>query len=300
MSNDEFHSLCGTQTRGKRMVKLREKHIKLFDEDVKASPYGRSSMVSKYSKYTDIILKHWKPLLKFAMLRRLRQHHLKRSSAKQKATEIAARRLCTSTSGKPVLLLYGDGANRGGFSKARGLRGPAKSLFYYCKQRRLARCVLCTEYRTSMLDIYGKPMYHAPETRDEILKKKKYLQCPQKCGSTMCPSTRLGCRCRCTAKHCDKPRELGNKCKEHYKKDPWKIRAVAFDSKGRAWDRDVSAPIVIGLLFFARAMGKQEEELGLWKRDTKVQEDQARSFEEIFGKEIFEQFGIILRKRRKK
>ena len=151
-----------------------------------------------------------------------------------------------------------------------------------------------------MLDIYGKPMYHAPETRDEILKKKKYLQCPQKCGSTMCPSTRLGCRCRCSVKNCGKPRELGNKCKEHYKKEPWKIRAVAFDSKGRAWDRDVSAPIVIGLLFFARAMGKQEEELGLWKRDTKVQEDQARSFEEIFGQETFEKFGIILRKRRKK
>ena len=300
MSTDEYHSIAGTQTRGKRMVKLREKHIKLFDDDVKESPYGRSSMISNYSKYTDIILKHWNSLLKFAMLRRLRQHHLKRSSAKQKATEIAARRLCTSTSGKPVLLLYGDGANRGGFSKARGLRGPAKSLFYYCKQRRLARCVLCTEYRTSMLDIYGKPMYHAPETRDEILKKKKYLQCPQKCGSTMCPSTRLGCRCRCSVKNCGKPRELGNKCKEHYKKEPWKIRAVAFDSKGRAWDRDVSAPIVIGLLFFARAMGKQEEELGLWKRDTKVQEDQARSFEEIFGQETFEKFGIILRKRRKK
>ena len=62
----------------------------------------------------------------------------------------------------------------------------------------------------------------------------------------------------------------------------------------------MSAPIVIGLLFFARAMGKQEEELGLWKRDTKVQEDQARSFEEIFGQETFEKFGIILRKRRKK
>ena len=85
MSTDEYYSIAGTQTRGKRMVKLREKHIKLFDEDVKASPYGRSSMVSKYSKYTDIILKHWNRLLKFSMLRRLRQHHFKRSSAKQKS-----------------------------------------------------------------------------------------------------------------------------------------------------------------------------------------------------------------------
>ena len=115
MSTDEYYSIAGTQTRGKRMVKLREKHIRLFDDDVKECPYGRSSMISNYSKYTDIILKHWNSLLKFAMLRRLRQHHFKRSSAKQKATEIAARRLCSSTSGKPVLLLYGDGANRGGF-----------------------------------------------------------------------------------------------------------------------------------------------------------------------------------------
>ena len=300
MSTDEYHSIAGTQTRGKRMVKLREKHIKLFDDDVKESPYGRSSMISNYSKYTDIILKHWNSLLKFAMLRRLRQHHFKRSSAKQKATEIAARRLCSSTSGKPVLLLYGDGANRGGFlrpvacevrRRVSSITVNSDALPGVCSARSIGRACL-----TSM----ENPCTMRLKLGTRSSRRRSICNARRNAAAQCVHQPDSGCRCRCTAKHCDKPRELGNKCKEHYKKDPWKIRAVAFDSKGRAWDRDVSAAIVIGLLFFARAMGIQEEELGLWKRDTKVQEDQARSFEEIFGQETFEKFGIILRKRRKK
>ena len=306
MSNREWQSISGTAARRKRMEKLRAKHLSAFDEDIENAPFGRSSILRNYAKYTKCILQHWNTLLPFSLNRRLRQHHLQREAGKQRAIEVGANRLCHSESGKPVLLIMGDAADKSaGFQKSRGLKGPAKSIFYYCKQRKLAACVLASEFRTSKLAPDGKPSFHPPETRDRILHHHKYQHCPVRSGDTRCPPIRLGykCKCYCAAKNCFNERTKGNKCATCFDKDPWKIHGMCFggdgDGKRRAFHRDVCSAILIGLLFFASAM--KIDDIGLWQRGRDIEHDlaKAKSWRQIFGEENYKKFGIVFRKRKK-
>ena len=234
--------------------------------------------------------------MNFICSKQARQQNLRGFQAKQQATDIAARRLCTSLTGKDVLLVFGNGAERGCFSKSKGLRGPAKSIFYECVHRKLAKCVLASEFRTSQLGLDGKRVRHGRETRDRIL--QKYLCTVQ--GQRPHPPQTPGCRCKCMKRGCKKERVKGNKCQQHYDEEPWVIHGVSIEkSNNRQWNRDVLSSILIALLFLSKVLGRTE--IGLWcsSRDLETNADECKSWKEIFGEPLFAKLGVSVKKRRR-
>ena len=175
----------------------------------------------------------------------------------------------------------------------------SKKLPEYIARHKLATVIWVSEFRTSMLDLHGKLVYHPRETRPNVITKKRH-KCKLKdvaLGTDgMHPLNTFGCRCRCSSRGCEQKRTQGSKCDRHFKS--YNIHGLSIDSKRRAWNRDMLACINIGLLFIAHVL--RIEDLGLWTRGTNVERDVAnvKSWREILGADILDMLNVSVTSRR--
>ena len=133
-----------------------------FDEDARAK-YGRSLFLENATAFRNLVLEHFDQIQLMNRSRRTKKLHARKFAAKQHAIEIAANRLTAHEKDETVVLLYGRGSEKDGFtgSKIRGnVFGPAKTLYEYIRRHRLAITIWVSEHRTSQLSLEGVPVHH--------------------------------------------------------------------------------------------------------------------------------------------
>ena len=176
MSSKEYHFLCGTKVRGLLMAAERLNFLKLFDADERAKN-GRSLFLENATAFRNLVLEHFDQIQLMNRSRRTKKLHARKFAAKQHAIAIAANRLTAHEKDETVVLLYGRGSEKDGFtgSKIRGnVFGPAKSLYEYIRRRRLAIVIWVSEHRTSQLSLEGVPVHHPWESRAKVISKRRH------------------------------------------------------------------------------------------------------------------------------
>ena len=295
MSSKEYHFLCGTRVGALLMAAERLNFLKLFDADERAKN-GRSLFLENATAFRNLVLEHFDQIQLMNRSRRTKKLHARKFAAKQHAIAIAANRLTAHEKDETVVLLYGRGSEKDGFtgSKIRGnVFGPAKTLYEYIRRHRLAITIWVSEHRTSQLSLEGVPVHHPWESRAKVINKRRH-KCSRNLDrgdNGLHPLNTVGCRCYCSTKGCEKERTQGTKCDDHFR--PYRIYGLSIDGQ-RAWNRDVLAAINIGLLFIAHVL--RIEDIGLWTFGTHLKRDAAKAkpWRDILGDEIFDMLNVSL------
>ena len=297
----EFHAMCGTKLRAELMANERKKYMAEFDAS-EAANYGRSVDLGKATQFGALVRAHMTGIQRMNRSMKIRKLRARKFAAKQRAMAVAANKLTKCKDDEKVVLLYGKGSEKDGFT-GNGIKGnifgPAKKLAEYITRHKLATVIWVSEFRTSMLDLQGKLVYHPQETRPKVITKKRHkckLKDVELDTDGMHPLNTFGCRCRCSSRGCDEKRTQGTKCDRHFKS--YNIHGLSIDSEKRAWNRDMLACINIGLLFIAHVL--RIEDLGLWSIGTHVERDVAnvKSWRDILGDEILTMLNVSVTSRR--
>jgi hypothetical protein len=287
MRSRSWHRRSGARAHTARMKTWHDDELGEVQRELNTTPFRTSARADLYGQYVDATLRHWDALWDFAVKRKVRKLRFRAEAKAQKELDREVDRLCAPREGDTkTLLVYGDAASTGIFGRTKkNVKGPARKLFDVAVRRKKAVCVWADEFRTSQLDIFGRPVVHPPETRSDRLQKPK-------CKAERHAADAPGCRCYCSHQGCTAERTCPRWCAAHartqFRYDVCYSNTRSSDDKHqhRMWNRDVLAALNIGCLFLAKALGR---DAGLWRRGTTA--DPGRpgtltsplSWAEIFG-----------------
>ena len=260
-----WHARLDTKRKSEKMREWRDMWLGDVQQRLSATPFRTSADPQRYARYVDATLAEWNTIWAFTGRRRRRKIRFRDDVAAQRLLDREVDRLC-----KPrpydhsTLLLYGNGASTNLFGKTKkNVKGPARKLFDTAVRRKKAVCIWADEFRTSKLDIYGRPVVHPRETRADRLQ-------PAACRAQEHGAAAPGCICACSHRGCVAPRTRARWCAHHYK--PQLRYDVCYSNQRsldghqhRMWNRDVVGALNIGCLFLAQALGL---DTALWRRGT--------------------------------
>ena len=290
MTSRAWYRRTKIQQVGKQMHRWRENELGDVQAVLNRTPFRTSSHRSKYQLYARNVLLHWRELWNWSRQRKIRKLRFRARLLQQREMDREVNVLCTPRKGDTrVLLVYGNGASTNLFGRTKkNVKGPAKGLFEAVGRRKAAVTVWADEFRTSRLDLYGRPIVHPQEKRVQNLQSRT-------CRCNDHGPESPGCVCFCRHRGCASRRTVREFCHRHKKRVlQHDVCYHNHETHGhRMWNRDVAAALNIGCRFLAMCLGLElkgnvRREVGKNEIDPKTK----LSWAAMFGEEIHQVFAL--------
>ena len=111
----EFHAWCATKLRAKLMANQRKKYMADFDADGRAR-FGRALDVANSILFRNLVVENFDKVQRMNRSKKIRKLRARKFAAKQHAMAKAANKLTKCKDDERVVLLYGRGSEKDGFT----------------------------------------------------------------------------------------------------------------------------------------------------------------------------------------